>query len=335
MSANGVTNAGFNFALLNQGNTSNPKSVSGAGTDAFATAPASESFRASLALQLASFQSQTLSTLTGSSANPGTIADSNGLEALLASQNTSGDLLSVIGNTRIEGLSAIGRNASLYDPESAYNMMSLINNAEAVYKGQFAKLAEMKSQVSEMQHDGERLGNIGTSSSNDSIKAQLQEFAGQYNDWVRRFDDDMQADGVLANTQAAQIARRELAQSIGNIFNGAKDGVRGLGDLGFNIDPVSKQAVLDTAKLDTVLASNKQGAVSAVQEFSANFVRSAELLNSAGNFISNRLNNLGGFIHYVAEHKSSLQAEFGLGDVAQPSGKTAQALANYKQIYGS
>jgi hypothetical protein len=71
-----------------------------------------------------------------------------------------------------------------------------------------------------------------------------------------------------------------------------------------------------------------------VQAFSANFAKSAELLNSDGNFIPNRLANLNRAITYIDDNKTSLQAEFGLGDSVNPSAQVAKALAAYKQIGG-
>ena len=70
---------------------------------------------------------------------------------------------------------------------------------------------------------------------------------------------------------------------------------------------------------------------SLIREFSANFAKSAALLNADNNFIPNQINNLGRVIHYIDEHKAALAQEFGSGDPATPSGKIAQALAAYNQ----
>jgi hypothetical protein len=186
-----------------------------------------------------------------------------------------------------------------------------------------------------MQQAGQSLSGIDASAGNDSIKSQLQAFAGQYNAWVQQFDADMKEGGLLANTQAAEVSRFELRQNIESVFNGAQYGVRGLYDLGLTLNPATKLASLDTTKLDSVLASNKQGAVAAMQDFSANFAKSAALLNSPGNFISNQLNNLSRAIAYISDNKSSLQAEFGMGDPAKPSEQVAKALVAYIQITGT
>lgn len=326
MSVSGLANTGFNFALLNTSSTSKQSSLSTADQ---AGSSSASSFSSSLALSIANFQSQTLGVLLGSGFGADSANDPNSLNALLASLNPSADSPVAPAN----GLSATGRNSALFDPESAYNMMSVINNQDVSYKAQFSELSQMQSYLSEMQQDGQSLGNINAASGNDSIKSQLEKFAGQYNDWVQRFDADMQRGGVLADTQAAQVSRHELEQSVENIFNGASDGLHGLRDLGFSIDPTSKLATFDSTKLDAVLASNKQGAVDTLQEFSANFAKSAQLLNSAGNFIPNRLDNLSRVIDYVADNKTSLQAEFGLGNAAKPTGQVAQALAAYNKIY--
>lgn len=333
MSINGLSNTGFNYDLLSVSSTKLQSSLSALNQ---AGASSTSSFSSSLAVSIANFQSQTLGLLMGSSFTADKANDPNSLGALLASLEASSasQVSSTADAPLVNGLSPTGRNTALFDPESAYDMMSLINNNDILYKAQFSQLSEMKTYLSEMQVNGKSLGNINASTSSDSIKTQLQHFARQYNEWRQHFDGDMQPDGLLASTQAAQVARYELDQSIKNIFNGAADGLRGMSDLGLSIDPNTKLATFDPAKLDSVLASNKQGAVHALQQFSANFARSAELLISKGNFILNRLDNLDRVIDYFADHKTALQAEFGLGDPPKPSGPVAQALAAYQRIFG-
>lgn len=265
--------------------------------------------------------------------------------SLLASNGTQLDQLSSdplslltqgsnISQSSIKGIPAAGRNMALADPESAYKMMTVINKDDVSYKAQFSELSQMKSYVFQMQDAGQGLGSIVLSTGNDSIKSQLQDFVGQYNNWIQRFSPDIQQGGLLADTQAARASRFELEQNVNNRFFGIKDGVHGLGDVGITIDPNTRLASLDTAKLDSVLATNKQGVVDTVQEFSTNFTKSASLLNSEGNFILKQLGNLDRVIHYIADNKDSLQKEFGIGDPAKPTGQIAQALAAYNQTYG-
>lgn len=235
----------------------------------------------------------------------------------------------------IKGLSLTGRNMALADPESAYKMMTVINSKDVYYKAQFSELSQMKSYVFQMQEAGQDLSGIALSTSNDSIKSQLQEFAGQYNNWVQRFNPDIRQGGLLADTQAAEASRFELEQNINYRFFGVQDGVHGLGDLGITIDPNTRLASLDTFKLDSLLATNKQGVVNTVQEFSANFAKSASLLNSDGNFVLKQLDNLNRAIHYIADNKDSLQKEFGTGSAAKPAGEIARALAAYNQVYAA
>jgi len=235
----------------------------------------------------------------------------------------------------IKSLSPAGRNMALADPESAYKMMTVINKDDVSYKAQFSELSQMKSSVFQMQDAGQGLGSIALSTGNDSIKSQLQDFVGQYNSWIQRFNPDIQQGGLLADTQAAQASRFELEQNVNNRFFGIKDGVHGLSDIGITIDPNTRLAAMDTAKLDSLLATNKQGVVDTVHEFSANFAKSASLLNSDGNFILKQLDNLNRAIHFIADNKASLQAEFGTGNAAKPAGQVAQALAAYNQTYGA
>ena len=333
MSVHEILNAGLNVAQVKPGRKNAPATASETAT--------------SFALYLADFKSQSIGSLIGSISGTSQAGNTAGLDALSGFQSTAANPLTTLttpstatklakltNNGSVGGLSATGRNTALFDPESAYKMMSIINNADVTYKAQFSELSQMQSYVADLRQGAQRLGGIDTATDNGSIKSQLQTFATQYNDWVRRFDADMQSGGVLANTRAAQIARYELDQSIKDIFNGASDGLNGLRDLGFSIGPNTGLATLDTAKLDSLLASNKQGAIDTLQQFSAKFARAAELLDADGNFIPRQLDNLSRAIDYIDDNKSSLQAEFGLGDSAKPSGQVAQALAEYNKTYG-
>lgn len=288
-------------------------------------------------------QAQMLGSLTNSTSG----ANSNGSWATLFSfmvsngsqtGSLSPELAALFGQSSpinpvggINSVSAAGRNPALADPESAYKMMTVINNDDVLYKAQFSELSQMKSAVFQIRDAGQGLGGIAISTGNDEIKSRLQSFVGEYNNWIQRFNPDLQKGGLLADTQAARASRFELEQNINNRIFGGKDGIHGLSDLGVAIDPNSHLASLDTAKLDSILGTNKQGVVDTMQQFSANFVKSASLLNSDGNFIPSQLANLNHAIHFIADNKTSLQAEFGTGNAANPTGQVAQALAAYNQ----
>ena len=313
------------FGLFQSGQSSNA-------TKTDSSRPDNDDFSSSLAVRMASLQAQSVNTLLGS-----VLGDSSNtfdfLTGTSGKQSSSSDLMTLLGVNTSSGLSASGRNLSLFDPESGYQMMSAINSKDVTYKAQFAELSEMKTAVAGMQQAGQTLGGLSESLDNAAIKTSLQTFANKYNDWIKRFDGTVKSDGVLAGTQAAEISLYELEQSVENIFNGAANGVHGLRDLGFTIDQNTNIAALDTSKLDAVLANNKSGAINAINEFSANFAKSAELLNSSNNFIPNRLNNLDRVIDYISDNQSSLLAEFGLGDPARPSAQVSKALATYNQIF--
>ncbi len=305
----------------------------------------------SVSLNLAEFQLQTqnlsMSSIFGNSALDAQGNDSwASIFSLLVSNGaqfgqSSPDPLSLFTQSSnvsqggsMQGVFAAGRNMALFNPESAYRMMTVINNRDVLYKAQFSELSQMESYVSHMQAASRSLGDIGLSTGNDSIKSMLQDFVAQYNNWIQRFAPDIQQGGLLADTQAATASRFELEQNVNNRFFGIRDGLHGMGDIGITIDSHTRLASLDAAKLDSVLAANKQGAVDTVQEFSANFSKSASLLNSDGNFILKQLDNLNRAIHYIADNKDSLQKEFGTGDQARPAGQIAQALAAYNQACG-
>ncbi len=224
-----------------------------------------------------------------------------------------------------------GRNMTLPDPESAYRMMTLINDKDVFYKAQFHELGEMGKAVAEMQQAGQKLAGVETG--HEEIEAGLRDFVASYNDWIRRFAPDLGADGLLAGTQAAQISRYELEQSVRNMFIGVSVGLSGIDDIGVDVRPDGTLS-LDEAKLDAMLDSNMKAVASATREFGAHFARSAELLNADNNFIPSQLDNLNRAIRYINENLASWQKEFGLGDAARPAGQVAKALSAYRQAGG-
>jgi len=236
----------------------------------------------------------------------------------------------------VAGLSSLGRNLSLSDPESGYRMMSGINQRDVTYQAQFAELSAMQAAVATMQQAGKTLGEIDAASDAGSdgatLKAKLQTFASRYNEWIGRFAGSVEQGGVLDGTQAAEVSLYELEQSVENPFNGAMRGLHGLHDLGFTIDQTSNLAHFDTATFDAALQRNRQGVLDTIGEFSANFAKSASLLNASDNFIPRQLNNLDGAIDYIADNLSSLRSEFGRGNPARPTPQIARALAAYQQL---
>ncbi|GAB2182260.1 hypothetical protein DLREEDagrD3_24830 [Denitratisoma sp. agr-D3] len=271
-------------------------------------------------LQLADFRSQALNSLFNINTE--------------TEQKSSGSSFSQILNGKLAGgTDSSGMNMSLRDPLSGYNMMSFINNSGVQFKAQYAELSAMGSSVDHLEQVGEKLSDIDTSTADSDMKAQLQDFVSQYNQWVDRFGADVKDGGVLDNVQAAEVSLFELEQNISSIFNGADAGIGGLGELGIEIDPVTKHATFDTNRFDSALANNRNGVVSAIDQFSANFAKSADLLNDKGNFIQNALDNRSRAIDFINSHKSSLQSEFGTGAAPTPSSQVAQALAAYEKAH--
>ena len=325
MSVNGINGNGFDISKLLGGTATTPAAGSAEAAD----------FLSSLKLQIANVESQTVGLLVSSAASgkasgaanfadilgAGKMAGSSSLDALLDSAAGAG------------GVSATGRNMALFDPESAYRMMTGINRFAVNFKAESSELSDMKSYVSTLQQEAVKLGGTAESASNEEIRGRVQAFANAYNGWMQRFGSELQDAGMLAGTQAAKVSQWELEQSIANPFNGAMNGVHGMADLGLSIDPVTRLATVDNARLEATLAGNKTAAIGALHEFTANFAKSAELLNSAGNFITNRLDNLTRAISYIDANMTSLQSEFGLGDPATPTGQVAKALANYNAMH--
>lgn len=292
----------------------------------------------SLLFDLASFRSQTISSLMNSgigSAKGDAQNASSAFDLLLGGfpgQRIAPDFSGTSGAARVAEGALTGRNMSLFDPESAFRMMSVINRKDVTYKAEFAELSEMTEGVLRIQDAARALGGISGSTSNEAIKTQLQDFAGQYNFWIDQFSPDVRSGGLLAGTQSAQVALHELDCSVGNIFNGAKDGVGGLSDLGLNVDPKTQKIVVDTARLDSLLSSNKLGAVCAVSEFSQNFTEAANCLTADGKFLRRQLSNLDNAIDYIRDNVVALKQEFGTGDAFKPTGQVAKALAAYDRM---
>ncbi len=282
---------------------------------------------------IAEVKAQMLSSLCGNDFDEAHDFDGLFSQALLSQipdmkNVTVGVLSSLIKPVATQTSLHTGRNIALADPESAYRMMTLINNKDVLYKAQFFELSRMGDEVARMQQAGQHLGDVKMDA--DDIKAGLQDFTSQYNNWVSSFEPDMQGNGLLAGTQAAQLSRYELEQSVRYRFNGVSEGLHGLADLGITVLPGGKLA-LDDAKLDGMLSSNPKGAVATVHEFGTNFAKAAELLNADNNFIPNQLDNLDRAIHYIDQNHAAWQVEFGTGAVAKPAGQVAQALAAYNR----
>lgn len=329
MSINQINSKSFDFSKL-QGGKATPVAGSAGAVD----------FSSALKLQMASIQSQTLGALAASVPGSGKVAGGANFADILGAGKTAGNsaldamLGSAAGIGGTHGVAAAGRNMALFDPESAYRMMTDINARAVAYKAEASEMGDMKSYVSTLQQEAIKLGGIDTSTGSEEIRSRVQAFADAYNGWMQRFGSELKDGGMLAGTQAARVAQWELEQSIANPFNGAKDGLHGMADLGLSIDPVTKLATVDNARLDAALTNGKTAAMRALHEFTAHFAKSAELLNSAGNFINNRLDNLSRVIGYIDTNMASLQTEFGLGDPAKPTGQLAKALANYNATHG-
>lgn len=274
---------------------------------------------ANIALQLASVRGDALSTLIGT--------DSAGSTASFA------DILGLAGNSVATDGRDTGRNMGLRDPEAAYSMMTKINRWEVDFKAQYAELDAMSSALEHMEAAGGALADIDAGDADTAIIERMQAFIEEYNAWEDRFDDTVAQGGVLDDVQAAEVALHALEVSLSSIFHGAAEGVRGLGELGIAIDPVTKQASLDASKLEATLASNRTGAMAAIDAFSAHFAKSADLLNAEDNFMVHALDNRSRAIQYIADNQAAWQQEFGTGKAAEPAGATAQALAAYNAAF--
>ncbi|QLG87307.1 flagellar filament capping protein FliD [Chitinibacter bivalviorum] len=283
-----------------------------------------------LAQQIALFKTQTVSAL----AKPQQAFDIASLASGYLATQQSGQVAASNTTTGISATStinSIGRNLALPDPESAYQMMSYINQLGVIYPAQSARLSDMQTGVDELAQAATSLSKIDATADFASVKTQLQNLADQYNQWRRNFDADLQDPEILASTQAAQVARYELAQSIASPFHGAQQGIQGMAVLGLTIDPVTNMAQLDTQKLSALWQQQPAAAAAAVSDFASHFAHSATLLTEQNNFFAKQQANLAKVINYMDSNKTKLQQEFGLGDPPQVSAKLAQAFADYQR----
>lgn len=290
-----------------------------------------DEFRQTLTLQLAHFKSQTVTSLLSGSES-GTAGA--GFAGITGNAAGNADPLAALqaSSTTTATIDTSGRNMALADPEAAYRMMSLINTQEVRYKAEYVEMNAMKSYLHELEQEGLHLSQMTAATPRSEIMGALQHFADAYNGWIERFDAGLQKGGILAGTQAAHVAQWELEKSVEYIFNGAQFGMQGLGSLGLEIDPATRQLKLDEATMERTLDADKTAFVSTVQEFSANFARSAELLVSENNFVRNRMENLEKVLDYVASNRQALESEFGRGDAARPNEQIARALAEYNAL---
>ena len=301
-------------------------SVSPTKTGAAAGETGAQDFGATLRLQVATLKAQSLSTLVSSVSDAG----NNTILTTLAALNGQ----SVGESSAIPGVSATGRVNSLHDPELAYRMMSVINQAEATYTAQRNELTEMRSMLNSLSQAAADLGQPAVATDSASLASRMDDFRNTYNAWIDRFAEDFLPGGALHGNQAAQVTRSELRNIIGDIFTGAAHGFQGLGDLGLSIDAGSQHANFDGKPLADALGQNASGVQATLPQFAAHFTQATTLLASAGNFIDNRLNNLQRALDFIAENKPALQAEFGLGDPAKPvlaGTSTTAALASYRK----
>ena len=240
--------------------------------------------------------------------------------------NDIGSLLATAPTSKTNALSATGRNMALFDPESAYVMMTNINNKEVVYKAQSASLTDMRNSLSDMTALGRSLAELPQSASPAELRSAMQNFADRYNNWRQEFDGAAQSGGLLSDTRAAKVARYELDQSVRNMFLGADEGFRGLKDLGFDMSAVTHRLTFNSARFDAAIGTNLEGVAATLREFGTNFSTSAKLLASEGNFITNQLKNLDRVMSYIGDNRSALEQEFGTGDPATPNPQVAAVL---------
>jgi hypothetical protein len=145
------------------------------------------------------------------------------------------------------------------------------------------EIAKIKNGAAAIQAAGKSLDGVNASTDAESIKAHLQTFAAKYNEWIAGVDGAAKNDALQAGIRTAGTSLNEIRQSVEKIFGAAKDSFHSLHDLGFSIDPNTNLASIDTGKLDTLLATQKNAAINGIHQFRADFAKTIEPLNLASN----------------------------------------------------
>ena len=291
-------------------------------------------FSATFRLQVAALKSQSLQILASStqataSTNTTSALDTLGGATLAAPTQQSSPMT-------IPGMSATGRITSLHDPESAYRMMSIINQAEATYTGQRNSLTQMRDMLRELRQEAHALVKEAKNPESDvqTLSTALGQFKEAYNTWISTFSNDLANGGVLHGNQAATVVRSGLRNIVTDIFHGAAHGFQGLGDLGLTINGNDQLANFSTKEFAQTAAQKIDAVRDTINQFAVRFEQATTLFAASGNFIDNRQNNLQRALEFIASNKPALQAEFGLGDPAKPVGNSPPAraaLASYNK----
>lgn len=158
---------------------------------------------ASVSLNIANFRAEMLSSLMNLGSN-----DGSSFATVMSQVQGASDAPWAALNS---GASPGATSAMLLsDRRSAYAIMTRINGLEVTYKGQYSELSQMDAYLPKLEEAARKSGETTATVADDSIVAGLQDFARQYNAWIQRFKPDVQAGGVLANTQAGEIPLYEL-----------------------------------------------------------------------------------------------------------------------------
>ncbi len=283
-----------------------------------------------IASQIASIKTDTLSNLLNPKA--GSTFDLASLSSeYMATHQANSDLASntVNATNSVAGLSPTGRNPALADPESAYQMMSVINFSNAAFQAQHAELADMAQGVRQLGQSAAQLTAIDAATPLNAMQNKLQTFADQYNSWRLEFDAALQDPNQLGNTQAAQLARHELQASINSPFHGANAGMQGLAAMGISTNAQGFMQ-LDRQQLAAQWQSNPAQAAQALNDFGQHFNGASEQLLAPNQSFAKQTANLDKAISYIKDSQTALPTEFGLGDPPKLSPQMQKLLAEYQ-----
>jgi hypothetical protein len=239
------------------------------------------------------------------------------LYAMLSSMMSVG----AFGNTSTTGSDASSALAALQGTGTSSSLnqvlgdgsnllLTAFNSKQSSYSTELSRLELMQSDVANLSTTATSLQSLTTDTSNDDIKAALQNFVQQYNAWDSEFDADVAKGGDLQDSQPANAARFSMLRDVNDIFNGHGNGGlgNGMSDLGIQVGS-DGQIQFDTALFDKAIASDKTVAVKTITNMGQEMSRDADSLDSSGKPLANRITRLEDALNFIAQNKPWIEAQ--------------------------
>ncbi len=280
---------------------------------------------ANLALNIAQFESQSLSTLLSSS-------DSTSFDQTFS--NLLAQYSNQLGTANVPTpTTPTGLDSSQPFSMPGQNMVTVLNRVEVSFKAQYSELEQLTTILKQEQALARPLAAVDANTSDADIKSALQQFITAYNNGVNRFAPEVAQGGILEGSWEAARARFATERDIGYLLTGSEVGVQGgLASMGVTTDTATGLASIDETQLDAALAKDKGKATTAIRDLGDAFVATVDSLTAADHAQVRQMDNLQRAIQWIAANRDSVQQEFGPGAAATPNDAFKRAAARYDEI---